>query len=200
MSYKIVLASSSPRRIQLMKSAGFVFEVIHPRNVDETVNPDEPPREYALRVSLEKGLSVCEAAGDESVIISADTIVVLDDIIFGKPEDKLSAYRTLCALSSRTHQVITAYCVISGTGALLHRDYVTTDVKFRSLARHEIESYIRTNEPMDKAGSYAIQGAGAFLVESINGSYTNVVGLPLSDLVDILNSKKIKEKHRLSWT
>lgn len=196
MEKKLILASSSPRRIELLGSAGLEFETVHPRQVDESYNGTESPSGYALRISLDKGLSVCGDVNEDSIIVSADTIVVLDGSIYGKPEDKDEAFRTLMKLSSRTHEVITAFSVITGTKEVLHNEHVSTKVKFKRLASNEIESYIKTREPMDKAGSYAIQGAGAFMVESINGSYTNVVGLPLSNLVDTLNKLKILQLFR----
>lgn len=193
MKNRLVLASSSPRRSELLRSAGFRFDIIHPRDVEETIFQGESPSDYALRVSREKGASVCSAIDTGNIIISADTIVVLDNRIYGKPESEQEAFETLESLSSRTHEVITAYAVLNGRGDLLQRNFKSTLVTFKSLAAREIESYIKTGEPVGKAGSYAIQGAGAFMVEKINGSYTNVVGLPLSDLVDILYRLEITD-------
>ncbi len=187
MNSRLILASSSPRRADLLRSAGIKFRTVHPKEVDENHLPGESPHKYALRVSLEKALSVLTVVSDENIIISADTIVTFEDNIFGKPHNDSEAFRTLSALSSGTHDVITAYTIINGAGVLLHREFVKTLVTFKSLAPEEIQGYIKTGEPRDTAGSYAIQGAGAFMVDKINGSYTNVVGLPLSNLVDILN-------------
>lgn len=193
MKKRLVLASSSPRRSELLRSAGFRFDIIHPRNVEETKFPGESPLDYALRVCREKGASVGSATDIDSIIISADTIVVLDNRIYGKPESEQEAFDTLKALSSRTHEVITAYSVLNGSGDLVQTNFRNTLVTFKSLAAREIESYIKTGEPVGKAGSYTIQGTGAFMVEKINGSYTNVVGLPLSDLVDILYRLEITD-------
>jgi len=186
MKKRLILASSSPRRSGLLRSAGFRFDIIHPRNVEETKFPDESPPDYALRVCREKGASVCSATDTDNIIISADTIVVLDNRIYGKPQSEQEAFETLKTLSSRTHEVITAYSVLNGRGDLLERNCKSTLVTFKSLAAREIESYIKTGEPVGKAGSYAIQGAGAFMVEKINGSYTNVVGLPSAKVYGLL--------------
>lgn len=199
MNEKLILASSSPRRADLLRSACIEFRTVHPRDVDESHLNGEVPGDYAIRVSLDKAFSVLGDTSEENIIISADTIVTLEEKIFGKPQNEAEAFRTLSTLSSRTHDVITAFSIINGKGTLLHQDFVRTHVTFKSLAPAEIRGYIKTGEPMDKAGSYAIQGAGAFMIDKINGSYTNVVGLPLSNLVDILNKLDTIGTFRNQW-
>lgn len=179
----VILASRSPRRRELLGSLGVSFSVQHP-DIDETPGKDEPPRLFAERVAQEKASAISGDPG--ATIISADTIVVLGNTILGKPSNPQHAKEMLAALSGNTHQVITAVCVKNGARSNVFS--VCTEVEFRSLSDMEIDHYIATGCPMDKAGAYAIQGGAAHMVRAINGSYTNVVGLPLCELHETLLS------------
>jgi septum formation protein len=190
MSHKIILASSSPRRKELLGSLGFEFEVMHPSS-DETVSGDEAPEEFALRVSLEKASSVSSGLGEGFVVIGADTIVVLEGEILGKPGDRDEASSMLRKLSGKEHHVYTAFSILKPKNEVLHSEVVDTRVRVKPLAASEIEGYIKTGEPMDKAGAYGIQGIGSFIVSGIEGSYSNVVGLPVTELLAALKKLEI---------
>ncbi len=184
MNAPIILASNSPRRRELLRQIGISF-ISKPSNVDETVLSGESPEAYAVRVALAKAEASAKRAG-EGIVIAADTIVVLDGTILGKPSDAKDAERMLKMLSGRMHRVITGLVVMdASTGKKLSRTSVTK-VWFRDLSLKDIESYTATGEPLDKAGAYGIQEKGALLVEKIEGCYFNVVGLPLSLLQDML--------------
>jgi len=185
MPLRIVLASSSPRRKELLERLGIDFKVI-PSLVDEVPLQGESPEDFALRVSTEKALFVAGNLKGDCVIIGADTIVVVDGEILGKPRNKEEAESMLERISGREHRVITAFSIVKPKAQLLHRASVESRVRIKALAPWEIEGYIKTEEPMDKAGAYGAQGIGAFIIEEIYGSYTNVIGLPLSQLVDAL--------------
>ena len=192
MSYKIVLASSSPRRKELLAALGIEFEVIHPCS-DETLLDNESPQEFALRISAEKASSVSMSLGNDRIVIGADTIVVADGEILGKPSDAEEAVAMLGKLSGKEHHVYTAFSIVRPKNELLHREIVDTKVRVKPLAASEIEGYIKTGEPMDKAGAYGIQGIGSFMVTGIEGSYTNVVGLPVAELLEALRKLGIAE-------
>lgn len=180
----IVLASASPRRSELMALAGISCRVV-PAHICEEVLPDEEPDAHVMRLSREKARAVAERETGR-FFIGADTVVVLDGRIMGKPVDGEDAYRMLGALSGRTHQVITGITVLDGSsGACLTRS-VSTDVLFKTLSDREIRDYIATGCPMDKAGAYAIQGGAVHFIPSISGSYTNVIGLPMAELYELL--------------
>ena len=182
----IILASNSPRRKELLHQIGLEFRV-DPADVDETVLPNESPEGYAVRVALDKARVAAGRAGT-GIVIAADTIVVLNNEILGKPADAADAERMLGKLSSNVHRVITGLAVMdAATGQALTRTSITR-VWFRSLALPEITSYVATGEPLDKAGAYGIQERGALLVERIDGCYFNVVGLPLSMLGELLGN------------
>jgi len=182
----IILASNSPRRRDLLHQIGIDF-TIDPSDVDESALPDEPPEEYAVRVALEKA-QVAASRARAGIVIAADTIVVLENEILGKPADARDAERMLTMLSGKAHRVITGLAVMdAATGKALTRASVTR-VWFRGLSSREIASYAATGEPLDKAGAYGIQERGALLVDRIDGCYTNVVGLPLSLLGDLLRA------------
>jgi septum formation protein len=184
MKTPIILASNSPRRKDLLRQLGVDFS-IDPADVDERVLPNELPEGYAVRVALDKARLAASRAG-AGIVIAADTIVVVDDEILGKPADAGDAERMLKMLSGKVHRVITGLAVMdAATGKTLTRTSITR-VWFRRLARREITSYIATGEPLDKAGAYGIQGLGALLVDRIDGCYFNVVGLPLSLLGELL--------------
>jgi septum formation protein len=168
---ELVLASQSPRRSELLRSAGIPFRV-QAADVDETLQPGEAPKEYVLRLARKKAESV---PGD--LVLGADTVVVVDNEILGKPRDASDAARMLRLLSGRGHQVITGICL---KGRELILDHEVTTVFFSPLTEKEIEGYVATGEPMDKAGAYAIQGRASRFAERIEGSYSNVVGLPVA--------------------
>ncbi|KAB2829355.1 MAG: septum formation inhibitor Maf [Candidatus Dadabacteria bacterium] len=185
MSQRLVLASSSPRRKKLLESLGLSIEVIIP-SADEDILGGESPGEFASRVAFEKAASVSRGLDSDSVVLGADTIVVVDDTVLGKPLDENDAARMLGLLSGKEHYVLTAFSIVRPREELLHAEIVSTAVRVCELAASDIEGYIKTGEPMDKAGAYGIQGVGAFMVEGVTGSYTNVVGLPLPEVLRAL--------------
>jgi len=179
----IILASSSPRRREFLKQLGIPFKIVAPR-IEEQPEKGEEPGHFAWRLAVDKALNVASRVPTQTIIIAADTIVVLGKKILGKPKDAADAKRMLKMLSGREHEVLTGVCVMSGKKK---RSFVSsTDVVFKKLTTQEIDFYVDSREPMDKAGAYAIQGIGSFLVREIRGSYTNVVGLPVAELMDVL--------------
>ena len=179
----LILASASPRRAELLTAAGIPFEV-RPAAVDESIHPGEDARGYALRVATEKARSAL-ASSDGRPVLAADTVVVINGQILGKPVDTDDAKRMLRLLSGRTHEVLTAVVVVparNGHGSrerMIDARVEVTAVEFARLDNDEIDWYVRTGEPADKAGAYAIQGAASRFVTRIQGSYSNVVGLPV---------------------
>jgi septum formation protein len=167
-----------------LKQAGLDFSVI-PSKIDESSIDVSSPATYARELAQAKTLDVAETNQD-SWVIGADTIVLIDGLILGKPDSKEHAMEMLNRLSGQTHQVITGYCICQKSSKKLIVDSVSTDVTFKSLSDREIDWYTRTSEPFDKAGAYAIQGLGTFLVRSIKGSYSNVVGLPVCEIIEHL--------------
>ncbi|MGC9195692.1 MAG: Maf family protein [Syntrophobacteraceae bacterium] len=185
----LVLASQSPRRKSLLLCAGVSFEV-RPSRIVEPVPPDGSlgpggPCEVAKKCACLKAQAV-QTDFPCARVLGADTIVVLEGSIFGKPRDGAQAVRMLQSLSGREHEVITGMCLLGPSDRAPRVGCVTTRVTFKALTSAEIEAYVKTGEPMDKAGAYGIQDRGAFLVRSIQGSYTNVVGLPLCETIDWL--------------
>jgi septum formation protein len=183
----IVLASASPRRKALFEELQIPF-IQMPSHIDEIRNPGEAPLDFALRAALEKGEDVAlklAARGETPWIVSADTIVVLGDEVFFKPKDVDDARNMMRRLSGRTHTVVTGFAV-GGTGRDWRVSHAETDVTFHLLKESQIERYVQTGEGLDKAGAYAVQGLGTFLVERIDGNYFNVVGLPVSLVVRTL--------------
>ena len=181
---KLILASKSPRRSCLLAQAGLEFDVI-PSEIDESSVPMDHPDQYVRALSQTKAEDVCARFPDRWVI-GADTIVQINGRILGKPADNATARTMLEQLSGQTHQVFTGYTIACFARCKKFTDVVSTDVTFKKLTRDEIEWYISTQEPFDKAGAYAIQGLGTFLVKRINGSYTNVVGLPVCEVIEHL--------------
>ena len=177
----VILASASPRRRQLLRRAGIAFAVI-PSRVDEDAIFATRPRDYVRILSSAKADDVARLYPDKWVI-GADSIVVIDDIILEKPVSRADAKAMLCRLSGRTHQVLTGYSIVCRNRDHCFTDVAETDVSFKQMDPAEIDWYLDTPEPYDKAGAYAIQGIGAFMVERINGSYTNVVGLPVCEVI-----------------
>ncbi|HTI42202.1 MAG TPA: Maf family protein [Vicinamibacterales bacterium] len=186
----IVLASASPRRAELLRAAGIEFEVM-PAHIDETAHAAESPEAYVRRVADSKARAIAGRVNDR-IILAADTTVVIDDQMLAKPEDDEDAKRMLRMLSGRTHEVLTAVAVCRGpegsaplrTGRLIEIE--RTQVEFAPLTEFEIDWYVATGEPRDKAGAYAIQGYASRFITRIDGSYSNVVGLPMALVYDIL--------------
>lgn len=179
----IILASASPRRKELLSILKLDFK-IDKSDIAENMEWDRDPSTLAMSLAFQKGLDVYQRHSQEDVIISADTIVVLDNKVLGKPSNEDEAYEMLRSLSGRTHRVITGISLI-GKGKKIV-DFESTIVKMKELSDDEIYGYIRTKEPMDKAGSYGIQGMGGLFVESIIGDYFNIVGLPVKKLSEYL--------------
>ncbi|MDE7009710.1 MAG: Maf family protein [Oscillospiraceae bacterium] len=176
---RFILASQSPRRQQLLRQIGLErFEILIP-DADETYDPSLPPEKIVASISRKKAEAVRPLAED-ALIITADTMVFLDGLRLGKPKSQEEAREMLSALSGRTHHVCTGVTVCLGPRVITEAE--TTDVTFRPLTGWEIASYVRTGEPMDKAGAYGVQGLGALFVERIDGDYFNVMGLPLCRL------------------
>lgn len=177
-----ILASSSPRRRELLEQLDLAPTIVAPQ-VGEAELPGETPRAFALRVAREKGLAVA-ASHPDSVVLAADTCVVLGERIFNKPRDEEEAIATLQRLSGNTHEVLTGVCAVGPGGQ--HETVVATRVRFRPISEAEARWYVATGEPMDKAGAYAIQGRGGMFVEAIEGSHSNVIGLPLVEAIELL--------------
>jgi len=179
--FRLILASTSPRRYFLLREAGIPFDAAPPKDIAEDIRPDEPPEKLVARHAMAKARSV---AGEYPgrLVLGADTIVVVDGRVFGKPHDSLDAHRMLAALAGRDHVVYTGLALLDGARGRELAEVEATDVRLRPLTAEEIDIYIATGEPLDKAGGYAIQGKGAFLVEKVDGDYFNVVGLPLCRL------------------
>ncbi len=176
---KLILASQSPRRKELLLEHGFQFEVI-PSQSPETLNPKLTPTQNALLIAKQKALEVAKKR--KGIILAADTIVKLKDKILGKPKDKAHAREMLKALSGNSHEVITAFVVYDSQTQKEISKIVSTKVTLKNLTPQFIEHYLTTHNPMDKAGAYAIQEDGDQFVEKIEGSFTNVVGLPIEDI------------------
>jgi len=186
--YKLVLASGSPRRQQLLKEIGCSF-TIETHDVDEIQRPGEKPYEFARRLAEEKARSV---EGDrDAIALGFDTIVIVDETVLGKPVDTKDALRMLTMLVGRRHVVCTAVA-FAQSGILLASDFDVTTVYFHPVAPERLEAYIAAGEPMDKAGSYGIQGMGGFLVDRIEGNLDTVVGLPRG-LMDRLAAEILRE-------
>jgi septum formation protein len=182
----IILASESTRRVDILRSLGISFSIIPP-DIDERRHKDESPRDFALRMSHEKALKVGNYFPDKWVI-GADTVVVYKGKVLGKPKDEQDAFAMLKSLRGRWHRVITGYCILNASKDIMCRDAVETKVFVRGLSDEEILRYIETSEPLGKAGSYAVQGKGGYMVKEIKGSYSNVVGLPICEVAEVLLS------------
>jgi septum formation protein len=180
-SKRLILASASPRRLELLRQIGIEPNEIIPTDIDETPRKRELPEAYVKRMAGEKYEAIRKSADEEAVILSADTIVACGRRILGKPQNEAEAREFLTLLSGRRHRVYSAICVNSKT------KLVKTQVKFRKLSKAELTWYIETKEWQGKAGGYAIQGAAAAFIPWINGSYSNVVGLPLVEVRGLLS-------------
>ncbi len=182
MGKRLVLASASPRRSEIMTVAGYRFDVIPSRasEISEGMSPAEIAKVNAFNKAKDTFLGV----GGDIVVVGADTVVAVDGKILGKPKDDEDAFQMLKSLSGRIHHVITGYAVVSGN--FEESGYCVTEVTFRNISADEICAYIATNEHIDKAGAYAIQEKGSLFVKAIKGDFFNVVGLPVSELSEIL--------------
>ncbi len=186
----LVLASASPRRRDLLEQLGVAYRC-DPADIDESRLGGEKPAEYVLRMAREKALAVAARyPAGEVAVLAADTSVVIDEDVLGKPVDHFDGLGMLARLSGRAHQVLTAVCLHTRSGESLER-VVSTDVNFVQLTREQCEAYLATDEPWDKAGGYAIQGLAGAFVRSIEGSYSNVVGLPLAETWQLLSGQGI---------
>ena len=189
---KIILASSSPRRFELLTAAGLTPEVVKP-DCDEVVRKGLKPCEIVESLAEQKCKAVINSGNYDSIpVIAADTVVALGNEVIGKPKDRPDAERILSELSGKTHQVYTGVAIFyRGETSVFS---VKTDVEFKTLSKREIDSYCATDEPYDKAGAYAIQGRASFMVKRINGSYSNVVGLPVCEVTERLQELGFLEK------
>jgi septum formation protein len=187
MKSQLILASKSPRRYELLKQVGLDFEVI-PSGVAEDFFNTESPREHVLRLAEAKAREVASKYPDRWVI-AADTIVYINGSILGKPKSREEAVDMLRCLSGQEHRVLTGFSVCRSEKGESDKEAVQTVVKMKPLTSSEMTWYVQTGEPFDKAGGYAIQGIGSFMIESIRGSYTNVVGLPLCELIQMLTRR-----------
>lgn len=183
----IILASKSPRRREFLLKLGMKFEAVAPGGTEAKRKDGESPADYALRLAWAKAEQTAKGRPPGALVLSADTLVVLGDEIFGQPADNADAKRMLKALSGKQHEVITGVCVAkAGPEPAPQATVISTKVTFRPLSDQEIDWYVATGETRDKAGAYAVQGAGSAFITRIDGSYSNVVGLPLLEALDLL--------------
>lgn len=187
-----ILASASPRRAEILRAVGWPFEVAV-ADIDETPLPNEVPPAYVERLALAKARAVA-ANHPDRLVLGADTTVVIDNTILGKPEDAEDARRMLRLLSGRRHQVLTGVALVrTGESPSEKVAHQTTDVVFAAMSDDEIDRYVATGEPMDKAGAYAVQGRAAVFIQEIRGDYWNVVGLPIRLVYELANARSIAE-------
>ena len=184
LSFPFILASASPRREDLLRSVGLMFKII-PAHVDEAYLEGESPSAHVKRLSRNKAQTIA-AQYPEALVLGADTIVVIDGLILGKPKNKKQAREMLTRLSNRTHTVFTGFTLILSDAGILKTKVVRSSVQFKEIAPDEMDWYIHCDEPYDKAGGYAVQGRGAYFIKAIRGSYTNVIGLPLCEVLEEL--------------
>jgi septum formation protein len=182
----IVLASESTRRVDILRTLGVSFSIMPP-GIDERRKPSESPKEYALRIAYEKARKVGDLFPDKW-IIGADTIVVHKGKVLGKPKTDEDAIAMLKRLRANWHKVFTGYCILNASKQIVYQDVAETKVFIKDLTDDEIAKYVGTSEPFGKAGSYAVQGRGGYMVKEIKGSYTNVVGLPICEITEALLS------------
>ena len=182
----IVLASESTRRVDILRTLGVSFSIMPP-GIDERRKAYESPKDYVLRMSYEKAQKVGDLFPDKW-IIGADTVVVHKGKVLGKPKTEEGAVAMLKRLRANWHKVFTGYCILNVSKQIVYQDVAETKVFIKDLTDEEITNYVSTSEPFDKAGSYAVQGKGGYMVKEIKGSYTNVVGLPICEITDALLS------------
>ena len=192
---RLILASASPRRRDLLRNAGFDFEV-RPSQIVEEIQPGELPEDFARRAAREKALQIAASSPRGGLVLGADTIVVIDGRTLGKPSDPQDATRMLRLLSGRTHQVHTGICLVRAPDSIEALKHETTLVTFRELDEEEIRQYVESGEPSGKAGAYAIQGLASKFVTRISGCYSNVVGLPIALVYEILKPLMEEEGSR----
>lgn len=186
---KIVLASASPRRKDLLENLGIKFKIVV-ASCDETIDDGIGPGDAVMLLSLKKAAAAGKAIeGENALVIGADTVVVFENEILTKPKDEEDAFNMLKKLSGKVHSVMTGITVLRTSDAKCETVYEETKVSFKKITDEEIKSYIKTFEPMDKAGSYGIQGIGSMFIEKIEGDYFNVVGLPVCRLCDLLKNE-----------
>ncbi|MEN6622534.1 MAG: Maf family protein [Smithella sp.] len=184
-----ILASASPRRQELLRSMGLKFKTI-PAHVNEDYINGENPRQHVKRLAQDKALAIAYKH-PESMVLGADTIVVIDGLILGKPKNKMQARQMLERLSGREHKVFTGFSLAHTASGVTKTRVIQSAVQFKSINYEEMEWYISCDEPYDKAGGYAVQGKGAYFIKSIRGSYTNVIGLPLCEVLEELKKLNI---------
>lgn len=184
-----ILASASPRRREILQSVGLNFKII-PAHVNEDYIAGESPYKHVRRLSRDKAMAVAEKHQD-AWVLGADTIVVIDGIILGKPQNKTQAKNMLKKLSGREHKVFTCFTIIHMESVVCETKVVQSAVQFKIISPDEMNWYIACDEPYDKAGGYALQGKGSYFIQSIRGSYTNVIGLPLCEVLEILKKFKV---------
>ena len=182
---ELILASQSPRRRELLGRLGLTFQV-RAADIDETMNPALRPFDEVARLSRDKAAAIAAEAPGDTVVVAADTVVVLENRVLGQPHSEREAVEMLRSLSGRPHQVMTGMTVRRGDR--VESDTVVTDVHFRPLSEQEIEAYVATGEPMDKAGAYGIQGLASIFIDRLAGDYYNVMGLPLCRLCAMLRA------------
>ena len=192
----LILASASPRRKRLLSRIGLPFSSMTSRIKEDDIKGD--PALGACLLAEQKAADV-HAGIHNHWVLGADTIVVVNDEILGKPEDSNDAKRMLSLLNGREHLVITGFCILDPSGDVAHGEAVTTTVRIKGLTDLEIEAYTNMDEPYDKAGGYAVQGIGSFMIKQVSGSYTNVVGLPLCELIEALISSGALERFPMSF-
>jgi septum formation protein len=182
---RLLLASASPRRRELLRNAGFDFDV-QASHILEEMKQGERPEEFARRAAREKAMHVAASSPRGRLVLGADTVVVVEEETLGKPSDPADAARMLRLLSGRTHQVHTGVCLVSAPEEVIALQHETTLVTFRELDEEEIRAYVESGEPSDKAGAYAVQGLASKFVTRISGCYSNVVGLPVARVYGII--------------
>ncbi len=181
-----ILASASPRRQELLRSVGLKFKIL-PAHIDETWQNTETPAAHVRRLSREKA-AVIALRHPRAVVLGADTIVVIDGLILGKPKNKKEALEMLQRLSGRTHTVFTGFTLSRAADLISRTKVVRSAVTFKTISPEEMNWYVNSSEPYDKAGGYAVQGMGAYFIKTIRGSYTNVIGLPLCETLEELKN------------
>ena len=188
LSKPFILASVSPRRQELLRSVGMKFKII-PAHVNEEYLDGESPRQHVRRLSRNKAITTAKKNPD-AWVLGADTIVVIDDLILGKPKNKKQAREMLERLSGREHNVFTGFTLAHVATKVYKTKVVQSAVRFKKISPEEMKWYVNCDEPYDKAGGYAVQGKGASFIKSIRGSYTNVIGLPLCEVLEELKNLK----------
>ena len=184
LSTPFILASASPRRQDLLRSVGLKFKTI-PAHVNENYLAGETPRQHVKRLSCDKAMVIAKKY-PKACVLGADTIVVIDGLILGKPKNETQARKMLQTLSGREHKVFTGFCIAHAAAEVYKTKVVQSAVRFKTISPKEMEWYVACDEPYDKAGGYAVQGRGSYFIQSIRGSYTNVIGLPLCEVLETL--------------